>query len=448
MGSGLIFLPGNEESGINYKDNTYPFRQDSSFLYYAGIDRAGLSLVIDCTTGESILIADELTVDDIVWTGPMPSLIQLAEHTGIDRIISVEKGIEFFHAAINKKIPVHYLPIYRGDQAFKISDYLHTTPQSIDNGYSETLAKAVVNQREIKSKEELKELEVAINYSGEMHYTLMTHAKIGMTEAQLMAKVRTTCLAHNVDIPYAIILSVNGQTLHNHSYDNTLRSGQLVLGDFGAESPMHYAGDITRTVPVDKKFTPLQKDIYNLVLNTLQTSIDSVKNGVAYKSIHLKAAKTIASGMKDLGFLNGDPEEIVGSGAHALFFPHGLGHPLGLDVHDMEGIGEQYTGYEPGMERSKEFGLKSLRLAKTLKTGMVLTVEPGIYFIPELISIWKAQNKFSDFINYAAIEKVLPFGGIRIEDNVSVRDHDSIILGNPIPKSVTEIEELRIYAYQ
>ncbi|MBP6795266.1 MAG: Xaa-Pro dipeptidase, partial [Saprospiraceae bacterium] len=296
--------------------------------------------------------------------------------------------------------------------------------------------------------EELDQLVEAINISSDMHLTMMKNAKAGMTESEVMAKVRSVCLEKNVDISYTIILSVNGQTLHNHSYHNTLKSGQLLLGDFGSESSMHYAGDITRTIPVDKSFTSFQKEIYSIVLNTLETCIAKVKAGIKYKDVHLQAAKTITEGMKSLGFLQGNTEEIIAEGAHALFFPHGLGHPLGLDVHDMEGIGENYTGYEEGLVRSTQFGLKSLRLAKTLREGMVITVEPGIYFIPELISVWKSENKFKEFINYAAIEKMLPFGGIRIEDNVYVQQDRGLILGNPIPKSINEVEQIREIAYK
>lgn len=448
VGSGFILLPSNEECGINYKDNTYPYRQDSSLLYFTGINRAGLCLLIDCENGQSILIGDELTTEDIVWTGPLPTLKELADHAAIDRIIPTSKGIELIQKVQSQGAIIHYLPIYRGDHAFRLASILNKPIESIANGFSEILAKAVVALREIKSDEEIYQLEQAINTSGEMHKAMMTYARIGMTEAEVVAKVRSICMARNVDIPYGVILTVNGQTLHNHSYHNTLQSGQLLLGDFGAESPMLYAGDITRTIPVDKSFTSFQKEIYQIVLNTLNHSIHAVRTGVTYKSIHLAAATHITEGLKQLGLLRGDANEIVAAGAHALFFPHGLGHPLGLDVHDMEGIGEQYTGYEPGLERSKEFGLKSLRLAKSLKTGMVITVEPGIYFIPELIQIWKNQNKFSQYINYDKIEKCLPFGGVRLEDNVLVKEHDYKILGNPIPKEIQEVESLRTIAYQ
>ncbi|MDZ4708325.1 MAG: Xaa-Pro aminopeptidase [Saprospiraceae bacterium] len=443
VSDGLILLPSNEEAGMNYLDNTYPFRQDSSFLFFCGIDRPGLLLLLDGTTGETLLVGEESSLDDIVWTGPVDSLKELAARAGIERVISQEEA--------QKWIPnfgtIHFLPVYRGDQAIRLSKIIGIPVDSIYSGASESLIQAVVSLREIKSAPEIDQLTEAINITGKMQIVMMKIAKSGMTEAEVMAAVRSTCLREDVDIAYPIILSVNGQTLHNHAYHNVLQPGQLLLGDFGAESPMHYAGDITRTIPVSAHFSIVQKDIYSLVQFTLNAATLAIKSGIKYLDVHLAAATNIASGMKDLGFLKGDISSIVEQGAHALFFPHGLGHALGLDVHDMENLGERFTGYERGMERSRQFGLKSLRLAKTLKTGMVLTVEPGIYFIPELIAIWKKENKFSDYINYDKIEEVLPFGGIRIEDNILVGPDGATILGDPIPKEIAEIENLRRQAY-
>jgi Xaa-Pro aminopeptidase len=445
---GMILLAANEESGMNYKDNAYPFRQESSFLYYCGIDRPGLFLLIDSHTGETILIGDDMTMMDIVWTGPALTLKALADKAGIDRVLSLDQGYQLIQALILKKVPIHYLPVYRGDQSILLAKILHKAPEEIVENYSQRLALEVVKMREIKSSDEITQLTEAIRISGDMHRIMMTTAKAGMTESDIMAEVRAVCLRNNVDLPYPIIITVNGQTLHNHSYSNTLKEGQLLLGDFAAESSMHYAGDITRTIPVSHQFTSLQNDIYSIVLSALNQSIKSAHQGIQYIDVHLSAARTITEGLISLGFLSGNPEDLVEQGVHALFYPHGLGHPLGLDVHDMEAIGEEYTGYEGELKRSTQFGLKSLRLAKTLKTGMVLTVEPGIYFIPELIALWKSENKFKDSIQYEKIEKALPFGGIRIEDNVLVQDDHVQILGPPIPKEIKEIELLRLQAYQ
>ncbi len=444
---GLIILPSNEEVGSNYRDNTYPFRQDSSFLYYCGIDRPGLNLLIDTHSGESFLMGDESTIEDIVWTGPVPTLRALAEKAAIDRLLSVTEGLDWIRGLQSKGVRIHYLPIYRGDHAFKLSELLGVQPESIASGYSKRLSAEVVKMREIKSDEELIQLHEAVNRSGDMHRTMMRLTRAGMTEAHVMALVRAECLKSNVDIPYGIILTINGQTLHNHAYHNTLKSGQLLLGDFGAESVLHYAGDITRTIPVDKTFTSFQRDIYSLVLSTLERSISSIRPGVAYREIHLQASRIITEGLIALGLMEGDVSEIVQQGAHALFMPHGLGHPLGLDVHDMEAIGEEYTGYDENTIRSTQFGLHSLRLGKPLLQRMALTVEPGIYFIPELISLWKSQQKFKEFIHYDKIEKLLPFGGIRLENNVVVEAEGAKLLGDPIPQSIHDVEELRKLAY-
>ncbi len=445
--SGLILIPSNEEAGINYKDNTYPFRQDSSFLYYCGIDRPGLNLLIDSQTGESFLMGDEASIEDIVWTGPVPSLQQLADHAAIDRVISTAQGLDWIRGLQAHKVPIHYLPIYRGDHAFRLADLLGLSPEKIAANYSRLLAAEVVKMREIKSAQEISELNKAINLSGIMHHTMMTTTRTGMTEAHVAALVRAECIKADVDIPYGMILTINGQTLHNHGHHNSLRSGQLLLGDFGAESPMHYAGDITRTIPVDKTFTSLQRDIYTLVLTTLEQSIQAIKPGVPYLQVHLNACLNITKGLIEMGYLKGDAEEMVQEGVHALFMPHGLGHPLGLDVHDMEGIGEQYTGYDENTLRSTQFGLSALRLGKSLQNGMVITVEPGIYFIPELISLWKSQHKFEDFIDYNAIERAIPFGGIRLENNILVAAEGPRVLGDPIPQSISDVEELRLAAY-
>lgn len=444
---GLIVFPSNEEAGMNYRDNTYPYRQDSSFLYFCGIDRPGLFLFIDSQSGESILAGDESTMDDVVWTGPLESLHNLAGHAGIDRVITLAEAKNWVSNLTERNIHLHYLPVYRGDQAFRLAELLNTAGEAIFQQASIPLIEAVVSLREIKEEPEIKELTDAINISRQMHITMMKTACAGMTEAEVMARVRAESLKHDVDVSYPIILTVNGQTLHNHAHHNILEHGQLLLGDFGSESSMHYAGDITRTIPVSRHFTPLHKDIYSLVLQTLQASTAAIRAGIRYFDIHLQAAKIIAGGLKDLGFLNGNTDDLVAEGVHALFFPHGLGHALGLDVHDMENLGEKYTGYEAGLERSTQFGLRSLRLAKTLKTGMVLTVEPGIYFIPELVSLWKKNHSHPGFIHYDRIERNLPFGGIRIEDNVLVQADRALVLGEPIPKEIIDIEQYRELAY-
>jgi Xaa-Pro aminopeptidase len=305
------------------------------------------------------------------------------------------------------------------------------------------LIKAVVNQRSIKSTEEVAEIEKAVNITKFMHRTVMQQASEGMKEVELRGILEGIAISHGGYPGYSTILTVNGQTLHNHFYGNKLQSGQLLLGDFGAATGRHYCGDITRTVPVDKSFTSKQKDIYNLVLQAEMKGIELVQPGSRYLDVHLEVATFIANGLKDLGLMQGDVNEAVAQGAHALFFPHGLGHMLGLDVHDMEDLGETHVGYGDEEQRSTQFGLKSLRLARALQPGFVLTVEPGVYFIPELIDLWESEGRCKDFINYNKVNNYRDFGGIRIEDNVVVTQNACRVLGDPISKTVEEVEAIR-----
>jgi Xaa-Pro aminopeptidase len=443
LDSGLVVLLGNEESPMNYKDNTYHFRQDSNFLYYVGIDQAHLAVVIDIDEGQTILYGDELTIDHIVWMGPQPSLQELAGRSGIGSVTGYGQLAEKLKAAKDFGRTIHYLPPYRGEEIIKLHQWLNASVDEVQGDASEDLIRAVIAQRAIKTAEEVAELEKAVTISGAMHVAAMKAARAGKKEAELAGIIEGIAIGAGGRLSFPAILTVNGQTLHNHYHGNTLQEGQLVLGDFGAENAMHYAGDITRTYPVANQFTIQQKEIYTIVLKALNDSIEACKPGVPYQQIHLGAAKIIASGLKDLGLMTGDVEEAAAAGAHALFFPHGLGHMLGMDVHDMEGLGEDLVGYDDTVQRSDQFGTRSLRLGRALQPGFVLTVEPGIYFIPELIDLWKAEGKFTDFIAYDKLEAYRSFGGIRIEDDVLITEKGSHVLGKPIPKTVAEVEALR-----
>ncbi len=388
IGSGVILIMGNEESSMNFKDNVYPFRQDSNFLYFFGIDRPDLAAIIDVDEQKTIVFGDDLSVEYIVWMGPHPALADQAAAAGVKNTAPYADLGGYLAEVVKKNRAVHYLPPYRPENVIKLHQWLGIPLDEVNAQASVPLIKAVVAQASIKNEEEIREMEIAVNVSGAMHVAAMKAARPGITEAQLTGIVEGIASACQMRTAYPVILSKNGQILHNHYHGNTLKSGQLVLGDFGAESKMHYAGDLTRTFPVDKKFTSLQKDIYNIVLEAEVKSIESLKPGIKYMDTHLAAAKIITEGLKGLGIMKGDAEDAVANGAHALFFPHGLGHMIGLDVHDMEDLGENYVGYAEGQERSTQFGLKSLRLAKALEPGYVLTVEPGIYFIPELIFLF------------------------------------------------------------
>ena len=443
LSGGLLLFMGNSESPMNYTDNVYPFRQDSNFLYFFGIDRPDLAAIIDLDEGKTILFGNDLSLDHIVWMGPQPTIAEQAALCGVQNTAVYSKCAEYLKQAGKNGRNIHYLPPYRAENKIKLSRWLNKSIESVEQGASIPFIKGVIPLASIKEEVEIAEIEKAVNITGSMHVSTMMAAKAGMKESELAGIAEGIAVSGGGNLAYPIILTVNGQTLHNHFHGNVLRSGQLVLGDFGAETPMHYAGDITRTYPVDKQFTNQQKEIYQIVLDALETSLKALKPGLRYLDIHLGAARVIANGLKALGLMKGAIDDAVAQGAHAMFFPHGLGHMLGLDVHDMEDLGEDYVGYTEELKRSTQFGLKSLRLARTLEPGFVLTVEPGCYFIPELIDRWEAENRFKDFICYDKLEAYRNFSGIRIEDNVLITEKGHRILGNPIPKTIEEVENIR-----
>lgn len=443
VASGIILILGNNEAPMNYRANTYHFRQDSNFLYFFGLDQPTLAGVLDIDANEDIIFGDELTMEDVVWTGPLPTIAEQANGVGVAKTLPFVELSVFLKNALDKKRHIHFTPPYRHDNMILLSELLGQPVAKLKENASETLIRAIVAQRSYKSAEEIAEMERAVNISGAMHVAVMKAAAAGKKEAELAGIAAGIATGMGGALAYGIILSVKGQVLHNHHHYNTLKSGQLLLGDHGAETDTHYAGDLTRTCPVDKKFTDRQRDIYNLVLDAEVSAIESLKPGLPYLDVHLAAARRMAEGLKSLGLMKGDLNEAVAQGAHALFFPHGLGHQIGLDVHDMEDLGEDYVGYSDTIKRSKLFGTAYLRLGRELEPGFVLTVEPGLYFIPELMDQWEAEGKFTDFINYGALKDWRNFGGIRIEDNVLVTENGHRVLGKPVPKTVAEVEALR-----
>jgi len=441
--SGLLLFLGNEYVGKNYAGNAYNFRQDSSFLYYFGLNQASLIGLVDAEEGKSYLFGDDLTMDDIVWTGNQPSIAELGAKIGVDKTASLKELDKLLEKAVRKEIVIHYLPPYRLRNTQKLSNWLNLPMDMIKEQASIALIKAVVAQRSIKSEEEVAEMEKAVTISRVIHRRMMMHTRPGILEAELASLAQGIAMAGEGDLAYPPIVTVNGQTLHNHHHHNVLQEGQMILAYVGAEVKSVYASDITRTFPVSKTFTTQQREIYQIVLDAEERSIEACKTGVSYREVHFLASKVIAEGLKSVGLMKGDVEEAVAAGAHTLFFMHGLGHMIGLDVHDMEDLGEDYVGYSDDIQRSKDFGTAYLRLGRKLEAGFVITVEPGIYFIPELINRWKAEGKHQDFINYKKLDDYLNFGGIRIEDNVLITERDSRILGKRIAKSVKEVEELR-----
>jgi Xaa-Pro aminopeptidase len=437
--SGLVLFLGNEESPMNYADNTYHFRQDSSFLYFFGLDFAGLVGIVDLDEGTDTIYGNDLTIEDFVWMGPQPTIRERAAKAGVMRTGTIAQ-LEALLADIQaKKRPVHFLPPYRPENKLKLMNWLGVAPGKIASDASVELIKAVVEMRAVKGMEEIAEIEKAVNISVDMHIAAMRMVKPGVAEAEVAAAVHRVALAAGGDLAFPIIATVHGETLHNHYHGNRLKSGQMFLLDAGAETAMHYAGDLSSTMPVDPKFTERQKEIYRITLAAHEAAKGVLKPGVAHREVHLLACKTIALGLKDLGLMKGDVDEAVLQGAHALFFPCGEGHMMGLDVHDMEDLGEVYVGYE-GKPKSTQFGLKSLRLARPLQPGFVLTVEPGIYFIPQLIDQWRADRRLTDFLDYDRIEAWKDFGGIRNEENALITADGHRILGKRKPLTIEDVE--------
>jgi len=442
VGNGLILFLGNKESSMNYAANTYPFRQDSNFLYYFGHDVPDLAAILDTQSGEQILYGIDMGVEDIIWMGYQEKLSEKAKRTGINLVRPMEKLAGDLCKAMAKNRKIHYLPPYREERKAQLAYILGIDFSKGEDSCSEDLIRSIVAQRSVKDDEEINEIESTMNLvTKPMYLNAMKIAKPGIYEHEISGMMEGMALQQGYAMAYPVICSVNGEILHNHSHVNKMKEGQLLIVDAGAESRMHYATDITRTIPVGGKLTSRQLDIYNLVLKAETESISRIKPGTPYRDIHMHAATIIAEGLKTLGLLKGNVGELVSVGAHALFFPHGIGHMLGLDVHDMEDLGEKYVGYDADFNRSDQFGLAYLRLARRLESGFVLTVEPGIYFIPPLIEKWEAERKLTDFIRYEELKSWLDFGGIRIEDNVLVTATGHRILGSPIPKAVDELEQ-------
>lgn len=442
VGNGIILLAGNEDSSMNYKDNLYHFRQDSSFLYYTGIDRPALFFVIDIENNTETIFGDEATIDDIVWTGATQSIKDQAERSSITKVLPVSTLAFLLQQYISKKITVHYLPPYRADTTCKLSEWLYIPFSELADKASVSLIKAVVKQRSIKSAEEVAEIEKAINTTAGMQLKAMQLSREGVTEYEIAGQLEGIAKSAGGNVSFPVILTTNGQYLHNHAGSNILKNGQLLLCDCGAELQSHYAGDLTRTSPVGGRFTNLQEQVYTIVLNAQETALAALKPGIRFINIHLSACEKLTEGLQQLELMKGDIKEAVAAGAHTLFFQCGLGHMMGLDVHDMENLGEQYVGYTDDLKKSKAFGLKSLRLARELEEGFVLTIEPGLYFVPELMDIWKAEKKYTQFINYDKLDAFRNFGGIRIEDDALITSSGSRILGKPLAKTAREVEAL------
>ena len=442
IGSGVILFMGNPESPMNYTDNPFTFRQDSSFLYYFGLNLPSIASVIDVDEDKEFIFGDEPSMNDIIFLGPQKPLIETAGKVGVSQAGSLDEMAALLAKVTGSNRKVHFLPQYRADNVIQLEKLLSIPHAEIAGNVSVELIKAVAAQRSIKSAEEIAEIEVAVNIAYEMHVGAMKAARPGMYEYEISGLIEGIALSMGGRMSFPVIFSIHGETLHNHYHGNMMKAGDIAINDSGAETAMNYCSDITRTIPIGGKFSSRQKDIYNIVLDTEVKCMEAVKPGVEFRDVHLLGGELLSAGLKELGLMKGDPAEAARAGAHTLFFQCGLGHQMGLDVHDMEGLGEDYVGYTDTIKRNPQFGFCSLRMGKALEVNHVMTVEPGVYFIPELINRWKAENKLEQFINYDKVEEYRDFGGVRIEDDVLVTEEGCRLLGKPIPKSIEQVESL------
>lgn len=433
-GDGTLFFPGQRLQPRNYRDNPHPFRQSSHLLYLTGIDLPGLALVMG---GDGdVLYGPAADIDDVVWHGPHATLEELAADAGIGEVRDVATLSEHLRGAGT----VRWLPPFQHDVIMWMAELLGRDLTAVRSGACLELAKAVAGLRLVKSEGEVAEIEDALAITDRMHRAAMAVGRAGVYESEVAAEIQQIALAADRAQAYNPIVTVHGEVLHNNTYTNCLEDGQLLLNDSGAESPGFYASDITRATPVSGTFTPKQRAIYDTVLRAQMEAITACRPGVHYRDVHLGAARTMTEGLIEEGLMKGDAAAAVAAGAHALFFPHGLGHMLGLDVHDMEDLGD-VIGYPGGEARSTQFGLNFLRMARPLEPGNVFTVEPGVYFIPALIDRWRDEGKHTAFIDYDRVDGYRDFGGIRIEDDVLCTEDGCRVLGPGIPKTIAEVEE-------
>ena len=439
----MLCLLGNGEAPANYTDNTYKFRQDSSFLYFFGLNQPGFAGVIDIDSGDEYIFGNDVDMDDIIWMGPQPSVKDMAARVGVSKTAPFARLADCMKTAISQGRRIHFLPPYRFRNMLLLEELLGIRPALVKNYASLELIKAVVDLRSVKEPCEIEEITKACNIGYEMHTAAMRNCKPGVKEQYIAGLIEGIAASYGSMVSFPVILSQNGETLHNHDHSQILQEGRMMLTDAGAEEVSHYCSDFTRTVPVGGKFLTRQKEVYNIVLAANNKAIEIAKPGVTYQYVHLEVCKVLAQGLKDLGLMKGDVNEAVAAGAHALFMPHGLGHMMGLDVHDMEDLGQIYVGYDDETRPIDQFGTSSLRMGRRLQEGFVITDEPGCYFIPALIDQWRAQGIHKEFLNYDKIETFKDFGGIRLEDDILIIPGGSRFLGDKrTPITVEEVEEI------
>ena len=442
VGSGLIVLFGNNDSPANYPSNTYKFRQDSSFLYYFGLHRNGLVGVIDVDNDREYLVGDEIDIEDIVWYGSVTSVAEMAEMTGVARTAAMRELPAIVESAKAQGEEVHFLPPYRFDNQIQIMDLLGIHPSQQKAAASLKLIAAVVKMRTTKTEEEIAELERAAEIGYEMHTTAMRLCRPGITEQYIGGMEDGIANAYGCMVSFQTIATQHGEVMHGNPSTAKLEAGRLMLVDAGAETNENYCSDNTRTTPVSGVFTQKQKDIYNIVVECHDHVLEVAKPGVKWWDVHFAVCRIITERLQQLGLMKGDVEESLKAGAHAMFLPHGLGHSMGMDVHDMEGLGQVYVGFDNEVRPSTQFGTNALRFGRRLQKGFVVTDEPGIYFIPALIDDWKKNGTNAQFLNFDKIDEYRDFGGIRIEDDVLITDEGCRFIGSKrIPYHVEDVEE-------
>lgn len=440
---GVILLFGNNESPVNYPSNGYyPFRQDSSFLYYFGINRDGLVGIIDIDEDTETIVGNDIDIEDIVWFGSVDSVKELAASVGVSKTAPMKQLQVICNEALRQHKPVHFLPPYRFDTKLQIFDLLGIHPNQQKESASLELINAVITMRSTKEQQEIDEIENACSIGYKMHTTAMRLTKPGLTEKYIGGQVDGVAHSYGAMVSFATIYTQHGEIMHGAPRWDELQDGRLVLCDAGAENRNNYCSDNTRTYPVNGKFTQRQLDIYSIVEACHDYVLNVAKPGVRYKDVHLAVCRLMAGKLKELGLMKGDVDEAVNAGAHAMFLPHGLGHMMGMDVHDMEGLGQIYVGFDEETRPSTQFGTNALRMGRRLEEGFVVTDEPGIYFIPDLIDDWRAKGLHTDFINYDVLETYKDFGGIRIEDDVLITADSCRFLGKErIPYHPKDVEE-------
>lgn len=444
IGKGLILLPGNTFSPNNYPNNAYYFRQDSTFRYYFGLANPTLVGLIDAETGEAALYGDDFTVEDIIWTGPQPTMQELGAEVGITKSYPLATIAQHLAEAIRLGRRVHYLPPYRGETKLQLVEWLGIAPQQLHDYKSVDLMMAVAEMREIKSEEEIVEMEKAFLLGYEMHTLAMKMCRPGVVEREIAGAVEGIIKQYGQGVSFPTIVSQHGETLHNLNCDGVLEAGRLLLVDGGGETLSGYCSDHTRTYPVSGKFSDKQRDIYNIVLKAHDDVAALIAPSMMYNEVHRASYLSLAEGLVSLGIFKGTAEDAVAAGAMTMLMPHGLGHGLGMDVHDCEAMGERSFDFSTIAERAAKSATCIHRATWQLKPGTVLTDEPGLYFIPALIEKCKAEGKYRGIVDYDLLESYYDFGGIRIEDDILVTESGNRMLGGDkkIPVTVEELEAI------